>query len=364
MTPSRITTALCVIVLCGILAAGLTPFHVPRNAVSWLPDGNGLRFERFGSVTGAGSIPDGPGRNCSLEIWLQPLANKTSSTILAFYTPQTPQRFQLIQTDDDLLLTGNALGGSGGGANPGRIVWITIEQAFRLNQPILITMTSGARMSIYLNGTLAKTTDFRFLRSNFVGDLVLGTAAVYHEGWTGCLRGLALYDEELRLEQVARHYRSWTDGKPAVDGASHFYAFGERAGNVVHDAGNPAVNLDVPSRYTIPHRFFLEPPWVAFRNSWSYWKDVLVNIGGFIPFGFLFGVYFSSVKPVRRPVLTTILFAALVTLFIESTQAWLPTRDSSMTDVITNILGTVIGAALQSLKALRSLYDWVLNLSL
>src|SRR5205823_8894309 len=98
MTASRITTFLCLIVLSGILAAGLSPFHVPRNAVSWLPDTNGLRFDRYGSVISNGAIPDGPGQDCTLEVWVESAVTR-SSTVLAFFTRETPRLFELLQLD-------------------------------------------------------------------------------------------------------------------------------------------------------------------------------------------------------------------------------------------------------------------------
>jgi hypothetical protein len=357
MTPARITIALCLIVLSGILVAGLSPFHVPRNAVSWLPDANGLRFDRYGSVISSTPVPDGSGQACSLDVWLQPTGNRPSATVLAFYTPESPRRFELLQLDADLVLAGNTLSEE----NPARIAWFRMRRAFQPNKPILITMTSGRRTSIYINGVLVETNAFRFLRSNFMGEMVLGTSPRSDQGWVGQIRGLALFDRELTPDEVAVRYRSWTNGQPEVSGASHFYRFNERNGEIVYDAVSPGINLDIPPRYTVLHGAFLESPWRGFHNDWGYWKDVLINVGGFIPFGFVFGIYLSSVRPVRRPILKTILFGAAVTLFIETTQAWLPTRDSSMTDVLTNIVGTVLGVMLQAWRPIRSLYVWILS---
>jgi hypothetical protein len=66
---------LCASVLTGILIAGLWPFHAPKNEVSWLSDGNGLHFGKYGVVLGseAKSPRDlKEGTDCSIEIWLQP----------------------------------------------------------------------------------------------------------------------------------------------------------------------------------------------------------------------------------------------------------------------------------------------------
>jgi VanZ family protein len=42
----------------------------------------------------------------------------------------------------------------------------------------------------------------------------------------------------------------------------------------------------------------------------------------------------------------TLLLGAGISLFIELLQVYLPTRDSSLTDVMNNVLGTYIGARL------------------
>ncbi len=76
-------------------------------------------------------------------------------------------------------------------------------------------------------------------------------------------------------------------------------------------------------------------------------KDVLINIGGFIPLGFLFGGYlkgkgFSS----AAVVLLSVTMGFGISLFIEISQAFLQTRSSDMMDLIANTFGTMIGCLL------------------
>ena len=74
--------------------------------------------------------------------------------------------------------------------------------------------------------------------------------------------------------------------------------------------------------------------------------DILENIVGFVPLGFLFCACFSAIRPGIRAAFIAVAAGITVSLIIETLQVYLPTRDSDLTDVITNALGTVIGALL------------------
>src|SRR5215472_1147597 len=86
----RMLGCVCGLVLCGILVAGLWPFHSPRNEVAWLPEGYGLTVGPHGSMVSAGEFESRKSSfdaSCSIELWLRPAVALSSGTILAFYQP-------------------------------------------------------------------------------------------------------------------------------------------------------------------------------------------------------------------------------------------------------------------------------------
>jgi VanZ family protein len=357
MTRARIPGLICVLVLVGILVAGLAPFGRPRNAVTWLGNENGVRFGRHGTIWSSGEFvaADTQGEaSCSLEIWLQPDSTSASSTVLAFYTPQDPLQFVLQQYHGLLILSRQLR------EDQNRTQIIGTDGVFRRIEPVFITITSGAeKSSMYVDGKLARSFPGISVGKERTGKLVIGTSPFGKSNWSGKLKGLALYQQELTPEEVLRHYQTWSSqGRPALSGnerAIGVYLFNEGSGDVVHNAVRPGIDLYIPERFALLHQLFLEPFWQEFRPSPSYWKDILVNIAGFIPLGFFFCAYWSAVRPTKHPRLTTVVFGFAVSLTIEVLQSYLPTRDSGTTDLITNTLGTFLGVRLYAWKTARAL---------
>jgi hypothetical protein len=359
-TGPKLLRVACGLLLGGILVAGLWPFHSPRNEVTWFAGGNGLRFGRHGMILSSGkfkaaNVPaDAP---CSLEIWFEPARTAGSGTLFAFYAPGNPRQFSLFQS--------SAFLGVGSNLREERYQTPTtrfyVGDIFRQGKPVFVTVTAnGGQTSVYVDGVLARTApQFPLSSQDFAGKLVIGNMPRAGNSWSGLLRGLAFYNQEITPAQVAHHYETWTEkGRPDVsenERAMALYLFDERAGRVIHNQVPSGSGLYIPDRYLVLDQTLLSPPWVGFHPNWSYYKDVLINIGGFIPFGFLFCAYFSLAGRIKTPALLTILLGFTLSLTIESLQSFLPTRDSSTTDVITNTLGTCLGAWLYCLGFWRGL---------
>jgi len=357
----HVWAAMCLLVLCGVVVAGLWPFHAPTNEVSWLSGRNGLLFGKHGTVVSASPFkrPASEGdTSCSLEIWLEPTRTDSGGTILTFYSPTkggAPFAARQYRGGGLVLERGSQ-------SDLAKRAGIYVGGVFRSLNPVFVTISSGkAGVATYVDGALAKRfPNFAFSSLDLRGQLIVGNAPSTTYTWSGQFKGLAIYDRELTAGEVSQHYANWTENRQAdlakSGGVVALYLFDEGSGNVVHSRVESATDLLIPERFLVIHKEFLEPFWKEFRPGWSYWKDIGINVVGFVPLGFFFCSYFSLVRKIQHPSLVTIVLGFIVSLTIEVLQAFLPTRDSGTTDLITNTLGTTLGIILYG-SSIR--YNWL-----
>ena len=366
--PRMLIGAVCVCILVVILIAGLWPFRTQENDVAWLRGENGIRFGHRGIVVSARPFRrDMPGGPCTLEIYLRPARASGSGTIVAVDDNPDPKYvFALRQFDASLAVQRPALDARG---NLARQWWRT-GSVFEEGRSVVLTITSvQGRTTLYLDGVPASfSSDFGLSDADLTGKMILGNSAL-QDSWHGDILGLAIYDAALTASEIDEHASRWSRGQAPTMNSDHppsvLYKFDEHSGNIVHDQGAVGNSLLIQPRYFILHPAFLEPVWKPFRSRWdgwmtrSYWSDMAVNIAGFVPFGFFFALCFLLTPSIARPRLTAILLGFAISLVIETLQYFLPTRDSSMTDLLNNTIGTALGVVLcpqvlvQRLKARR-----------
>jgi hypothetical protein len=341
--------AICAFVLLCILVAGLWPFHAPKNDVSWLSNGSGLVFGKRASILSAGAFSeprsDSP---CTIELWLAPKRVDASGTVLAFYRPETQVvPFALRQFRDVLLVHLSSQSGLPDTTN----ARFYVAHFFTGQELVFVAITSGpSGTTVYADGVVVRTfPGFRFSSRDLTGQLIVGNSPASTHNWSGQVGGLAIYRRELSLSEISQHYGPskrehpvLTDDKDAVA----LYLFNEGNGSIVHNPVDPATDLIIPERFFVLNKEFLERPWSEFHPGPGYWKNLGINIAGFVPLGFFFCAYFSSMRESRRALAGTIALGFAVSLTIEVLQAFLPTRDSGMTDLLTNTFGTALGATL------------------
>jgi VanZ family protein len=87
-------------------------------------------------------------------------------------------------------------------------------------------------------------------------------------------------------------------------------------------------------------RGFLSAPWPRYITL----EDVLINIGAYVPLGFLFARSFMRRGSIPRAVLLATALACITSVAMETAQMFMPTRIASNVDVLTNSIGGLIGA--------------------
>ncbi len=343
----RVAGKICLYVLGITLTAGLWPFHAPANGVEWVRGGDGLEFGRHGSAVSSGAIPaDDPfDASTTLEIWLQPARTKGNGTILSFDGSAHPgASFSLHQTGDALSIRRNNV-------DPQGIAWTAVfylRGILHEEKPVFVTIgLDSPQTSVYVNGVLAHSFPNSRAWNDLTGRIVLANSPTINDSWAGNIFRLAIYRQRLTASEVAENYATWMTGRKPTQAAERsavaLYLFDERSGTDVHNKLDPATDLIIPDHYFVLHPGFMTVPWKEYRATWSYWLDVGVNVAGFIPFGFCVFAYLSLVRIIKHPGAATILLGFFTSLTIELLQAYLPTRSSGMTDLITNTLGTAIG---------------------
>jgi hypothetical protein len=344
----------CVLIWLGLMGFGLWPFNFfPRNHVEWLGHTNGIHFNGYGEVYGAvaGQFSDDTGSvagSHTVEVWLNPW-EKVYPEVTAIFSVDNPSdspNFAVLQSGPDLLIRGRFLDRN---ANHVVVRKLWMDDACRKGEPRFITLTSGPDGSaLYLEGVLQKTYPLALISDNLSGRILIGHPPAGNQEWTGDLLGVAIYNRALTDHEVLKHYEDWQNARfddlaAADTRISVLYPFNERTGKTVHNHTGAGPDLFIP-HYFRPIRKNALSPDLDIHLSDLY--DIVVNIVGFMPFGFFGYAYLRYVRGIgsARSTFSIIVLGALTSLAIEVLQVYLPTRDSSLLDVINNTLGSALGA--------------------
>jgi len=366
---------ICLVITAVIFLAGLWPFNFsPENKVRWLQNQNGVQF--YGQAIIYSTIPlfqssiifPPPApyslHPFSIELCLQPTTESSSHMghIFSILDEQGSEAFFVGQWRFHLIL---------GKGIHGRKTYreVGIRDALKKGDKRFIAITSGADgTNIYVDGILLKSSPrFHLFSMNEKpsGRILLGNSPKGGEYWTGNLLSLAIYDRVLTGEEVSQHLpqhfpQHFHESEKSGDEPVSFYLFDEHSGTLAHDSVG-SHHLLMPSRFKVLKKTILVPPWEDFRFTRPYLMDVITNILGFIPFGFLLSAYLRLRKPasIYRILFISVLVAGCISLSIELIQAYLPTRSSQLTDVITNISGAALGVILSNFYQCRSIQSFL-----
>jgi hypothetical protein len=331
----------------------------PENKVGWINEENGVRFQGFGMAYCTGPLigqsqalgHDGP---VTLELCVRPQSEPGNmiARIVSLYDGRKREVFLVGQWRSHLIIQARAPGSTGSRG----FREIGLKNVLAKGDKRFLTIVSGNE------GTLISVDDvnekyfpgFALLsvEEKNSGGLVLGNSPDGHSGWEGDLLYLSIYNRPLKAEEISRHYQNWTQfGNPLAPQETEpvlFYLFADRKGAIATNGRNSSYNLVIPEVFHALQRKILVPPWEGFQLDRSFVKDAVINILGFVPFGFFFAAWLGYKKmPQGIPAaVVIILIGCGISLAIELLQVHLPTRNSSLTDLMCNILGTALGQKL------------------
>jgi VanZ family protein len=348
---------ICLAITIVILIAGLWPFNfLPKNEVTWLDGQNGIHFGRRGIAFSKESIygPQGairPDRPVSIELVVRParIMSAPFSRILTLYGGGNHQFFTLAQRRSHLILRA---------AQQGKDLHhdfqeISVGDIFIKTAPRIITVTSNdGNTLIYADGEMInKTRNFPILPadSSVSGKLVLGNSPTGKAPWTGDLLFLAVYDRELAEEEVVQHCRDWTEDGTLTWSSGKtptlLYRFDERMGSTSRNGMGDHYDISVPATFYVLQKTVLRPPWQEEYFHRYFIRDVVINILGFLPFGFFFTACLRKGDglPSRSDIFLVAILGGGISLTIELFQIYIPTRTSSLADLLCNLLGTILG---------------------
>jgi hypothetical protein len=342
----KVVTLLTVGIWIGIFVTGLWPFNfVPGNQIRWLPGGAGLRFDGYGQVyssVGAFS-PRGPdgAAEATIELVFTPSKSYRDASTVFSLVNQDEVSFAIGQSITDLFLQGSFTQGVG---KPVEKLWI--DDVCASAREVFVTVTLDTRhVDVYLDGRLARSFPVLTRTDTLSGKVLVGHS-VNGGPWIGSVARLSIFEGTLDAAEISRRYEQWTQTRHLDRDVNHrgaAYEFVTPGANFVRNVGVTGPDLTIPKTFRLLEPKVLDWPDHLDR---SVAVDAIVNLAGFIPFGLgtclclrvWAGWGFS------RCVAMTILVGASVSLTIELLQVFLPTRDSSLADLVTNILGAASGA--------------------
>ncbi len=364
----------------AIIIAGLWPFDFnPINKVKWLPNRNGIRFYGQGMVLSQqplnfGTIGPVTGL-ISIEMWVLPHkeSNNTVASIVTLYD-RDREIFMAGQWLSELIIRIPVIKTD----RKKRYRELSIANALTKDVTHLITMVSEKESTaIYINGMLEKIVpDFSLLSidKDLSGRLILGNSPDGTHVWNGSFFGLAVYNQALRNTEVRDHYQAWrqhilsgspTSFKELYQGPTGgltmpdaLYLFNEHGGKLIHDYSGSGHDFMMPPFFQPLRRTILGMPDKGFYFSRSNLNDIAINIVGFMPFGFLVSAWLRLAKKLHLSSAYCITFflGLCLSLAIELIQVYLPMRDSSLLDIISNTVGTALSILL--FHYISNLHHW------
>lgn len=234
----------------------------------------------------------------------------------------------------------------------GRIISFGKKDVFSSGAPTWFAISyDGTAMELYQDGkkiATRRTGPLVFSRWDGSYPLVIGSDARGRSSWKGSIRRIAIYRRALKEQEILR----LSAGTPGGLSPLIHYAFGDADGPSVRDSGTPPpVDLLIPPRFVPYERSFLELPGTKHIKVTGRLMDTIINVAGFVPLGLIISLSFGHAQgSFSRPLIMAIIVGASISVVIESSQAFLASRSSTLIDLVNNTIGSALGVLCHHLR--------------
>jgi hypothetical protein len=231
---------------------------------------------------------------------------------------------------------------------------ILVRDIFESNQSVKIAITyDGEKIRVLKNGHVqeevtAKDLDFSSWNNSY--PLVLANSGMGWFPWSGTIYSLDIFDNAIINSNSPQNTPSKDQAPPLLN--LSFHNIQNRMNSIKADAASDS--LVIPALLLPPVKgLFSHIHYLLETKKWNI-RDFFLNFLWFMPFGLLLKPLLDKITGRYSLNFWLTLAAGLVlTITIESLQVLLPIRNTSITDVLFNTLGTLAGSFLSAIPWIR-----------
>jgi hypothetical protein len=231
---------------------------------------------------------------------------------------------------------------------------IFVRDIFEWNQSVRIAITyDGEKIRVIKNGQVqeevtAKNLDFSSWNISY--PLVLANSGMGWFPWSGTIYSLDIFDYAIMISNSPQNTVSKDQTPPLL--SLSFHHIQTRMNSIKADAASDS--LVIPALLLPPVKgLFSHMHYLLETKRWNL-RDFILNFLWFMPFGLLLKPLLDKITG-RNSLNFWLTFTAgfALTITIESLQVLLPIRNTSITDVLFNTLGTLAGSFLSAIPWIR-----------
>lgn len=335
----------------------LSPFSRKiKTDIQWLPEDHGIQIASTSILRTStpptklySAIQNGTGITLDMTLSVNDFNQTGPARILSYSNGTKARNLTVGQQNHDLVIRlRNTTGDLNG------LPSIVVKHVFTTEEKSRIIFSYDlTEYVVYINGELCLKGQLTASLSNWdpAHFLMLSNELLGDRPWLGRLYATSVYNRPFTQEEITELYRfaKTNAPNPIID-----YQFKLKNTETIRDQSSikPQANLEIPPFIHVGHI-----PQTDLFGSISHYNylDILANILLFIPFGiFLSRLIHHGTKFSVFTVLIITLCGASFSFSVEAAQSFMETRYSSLTDITTNTLGTLLGSLLVLLLPQRS----------